>query len=523
MGIRSEIVDRSYIFEYEVGIWTFGTVQVLKDKEMDTLKSCRVVTKSLLENPGDALARLRRLQRLQHAHLCSIVDVLEDKTHIFIISDKTAGNDVAEWLERTLDEGNWIQEQTCAAYLREALLATVHAHAFRVFHRELRPGTLQLTTKLPDATVKVSDFGLAVILDPKGEILRKQGGPYVAPEIREGSDGPIVSSAADMWSIGAIAHALLVGHPPAAESSWSRRSAEDDAAWAERSGASRDFVRRLLAPAGERPTAARALRHPWLQGALTMGVHPGVGADTASYTSKVLCYQLAVLLMPEVMEFKTFHNLRAAFSEADEDRDGIVLGRKVQELLVEQGAKPEAAATGVDVADATLSGTLDLCGAAVAALVAQECGDVAGSAGNAAPRLLKRFLSVYGDAQNQVVSVRQLRSRLCTATGREVEVKAGVNFDEILAPFLPEGAVVSGTTLAAELSQSDGRGTPLWEEPIDSGDEDEDRDGSCGLAFGFDRMDDFFAQLLQSCSRGGRCARGPRTGKGMRMLGATPS
>lgn len=500
MGIRSEVVDQKYIFEYEVGIWSFGTVQVLKERETSELRSCKTVAKSLLQNNvGEVVARLRKLQRLQHAHINNITDVLEDKMHIFIISEKTAGNDVAEWLERTSDEGNWIQEQTCAAYLRQALMAMTHSHSCRVYHREMQPSTLLLTTKLPDASVKVADFGLAIVLDPSCALIRKNANPYVAPELLRVNGERISSSAADMWSIGAIAHALLVGRPPESLDAWGRfsKTHEDAAVWSERSHASRDFVRRLLAPPGERSTAARALTHPWLRGSNNI---PSVVKEDVSESSRMLSYMLALVLVPEVMDFKPVHQIRIAFAEADEDRDGLILNWRLRELLVERGASKEAAAVAIEVVDVFKSTCMDLSAAIAAQLIVQEIGDSPVRASEVSSLLLKRVLAVYGNLQNGAVSMKQLRARLSTATGREMETKAHVNYEEILAPF-PEDAALGSNALATEFSACEGRGTPLQEEEL-SEDEEEELEGSCGLAFGLDRVDEFFALLMQSCGRG---------------------
>jgi hypothetical protein len=511
---RSEVIDKQYAFEYEVGLWSLGKIQVLKDRQTSDLKICKTVDKSLLNsniNVEEAVSKLKRLMSLRHDYVSTTVKVLEDKQHIFIISDKTSGNDVAEWLERTLEEGNWVQEEACAAYVRQMLVAAAHSHGYRVYHRELRPSNLLLTSKLPDAHVQISDFGISSVLDPTCEVLQKQDNPYLAPELLEHKVGSKVNgSASDIWSIGAIAHALLVGKPPSNKlNHWGRlsRDADDAASWTERSTASYDFVRLLLKPApDDRPTAAQLLRHPWLQEVANRD-------PTACAANNMLCYNLGVLLIPETVEFKNFHALRAAFREMDDDEDGFVAARRVQDLLVERGVPKEYAAAGVAIADVNGVGVLDLCSAAVAELLAQLSRESAAQAGgpgatppssqsaaDLAPRLLKRFFSVYGDSKHSMASIPQIRTRLCTALGREVEVKAGVSYDEMLSCFA-EDAVVNSQSLIAELSASEGRGTPLYL------DEDEEflESSQGGLGdwgfLGLESIDDLFANVFHSCGR----------------------
>ncbi|MGF0319885.1 protein kinase domain-containing protein [Nocardia fluminea] len=89
-----------------------------------------------------------------------------------------------------------------------AVLAATHRH--RIYHRDLKPSNLMLC---PDGTVKVLDFGLAVVLDTDvsrytttGTML---GTPaYMAPEQVEGK---VVVPQTDLYSLGLVLHELLTG------------------------------------------------------------------------------------------------------------------------------------------------------------------------------------------------------------------------------------------------------------------------------------------------------------------------
>ena len=59
--------------------------------------------------------------------------------------------------------------------------------------------------------IKVVDFGIANILDPDNSIIQSHPNEYTVPELLKTSE-PQKGGAADMWSVGAIAHALLVGN-----------------------------------------------------------------------------------------------------------------------------------------------------------------------------------------------------------------------------------------------------------------------------------------------------------------------
>jgi len=482
MTVRRGVLDQKYIFEYDVGQWTFGRIEVLKDRESQQLRTCKTVPKSLLKSATNVLPKLKALQELQHPHISSITDVLEDNNSFYIISDFWQGGDVQDWMER-LDEGNWLQEQTCAAYVRQAILALAHSHAAQVYHRDLRPSTLLLTSKLPDASVKVGDFGLAAILDPDNAIAQQQPTPYGVPEVLKGSD-PVRSGAADMWSIGAIAHALLVGQAPAessqgSSSGWSlarvRGGAEDDG-WNDRTPLAHDFVRRLLRPAAaERPTAAKALNHPWLKGLMPLsGVSWRADNDVArDLRHKTLCYTLSVVLLPVIVPYRDFEQLRLAFQQADTNKDGFIPRAVGQRLLLSRCNLNEAVVPAMNIVDVGKTDNFDLCAVACADLIVREF-FAAGPTGSPligpcratdlAPRMLKRFFEVFGDRKNGApqasVVCANVRSKLRTAVAKDVETHANVRYDELLA-CLPEDRSIDSQLLTTQLSASAGRGTPL--------------------------------------------------------------
>lgn len=479
MAIRRGVLDKKYIFEYDVGQWTYGTIQVLKDRESQKLKTCKTVPKSILKSTQGVLARIQALQELQHPHISSITDVLEDGNSFYVISDHWQGGDVQDWLER-LDEGNWLQEQTCAAYVRQAVLALTHSHAAQVYHRDMRPSTLLLTSKLPDAIVKVGDFGLATALDPDNSIIQKNPTAYTVPEVLK-SNEPIRNGSADMWSIGAIAHALLVGQAPSessGHSGWSlarRVRGVEDESWNDRSPMSRDFVQRLLRPAGERPTAAKALNHPWLKGLTPLsGVNWRADTDVArDLRHKTLCYMLSVLLLPAVVPYRDFEQLRLTYQQSDTDKDGFISRVVAQRLLLGRCNLNEAVLPALSIVDVGKTDVFDLCATACADLIVREF-FAAGPTGSPltgpfratdlAPRMLKRFFEVFGDrhhgAPQASASASNIRQKLRTATARDVEMHANVRYDDLLA-CLPEDGAIDSQLLTTQLSASAGRGTPL--------------------------------------------------------------
>merc|ERR1719506_463315 len=188
------------------------------------------------------------------------------------------------------------------------------------------------------------------------------------------------SGAPDMWSIGAIAHHLLVGAAPndgpsgGGPMEWLSRlggKRNFDDVWAERSPESRDFVECLLQPEpGQRATAARALTHPWLKGLMThvpaTGSQCNIMDDDAAreMSVKTLCYTLAVLLIPVLVPYRDFEQLRFAFADHDTDRDGFNSEKVVHRILLTRCALSEAVTPALAIMDIGKTGAVDLCATA---------------------------------------------------------------------------------------------------------------------------------------------------------------
>jgi serine/threonine protein kinase/Tfp pilus assembly protein PilF len=102
-----------------------------------------------------------------------------------------------------------------AVKLIAKLARTVHyAHEHGVLHRDIKPGNILLDAK--DEPL-LTDFGLARLVETKSTVTRTldvMGTPsYMAPEQAVGNNAA-VSSATDVYGLGAVLYQLLTGHPP---------------------------------------------------------------------------------------------------------------------------------------------------------------------------------------------------------------------------------------------------------------------------------------------------------------------
>ncbi|HEX9800519.1 MAG TPA: serine/threonine-protein kinase [Thermoanaerobaculia bacterium] len=199
----------------EIGRGAMGRVYRARDPHTDrtvALKVLDVEAGRSAEQAAQAHARFlreaRAAGRLSHPGIVAVYDAdIDSATGApFLAMELVAGRSLAELLgERGLLP--WSEAGAVAAAVADAL---DHAHARGVVHRDLKPANVLLAD---DGAVKVSDFGVAMLLDDSSTLTGTlRGTPsYMAPEqIR----GEAVDGRSDLYSLGAVLYETLTGEAP---------------------------------------------------------------------------------------------------------------------------------------------------------------------------------------------------------------------------------------------------------------------------------------------------------------------
>jgi tRNA A-37 threonylcarbamoyl transferase component Bud32 len=156
------------------------------------------------------------IANLDHPNILPVYEVGEHDGQQYFSMKLVEGGNLAQHLPRFLDE-----PRAAAALLAKVARAVHCAHQHGVLHRDLKPANVLLAhggqPNDPAAFVPfVADFGLAKRVQAasgmtqSGTIIGTPG--YMAPEQARGTKG--VSTAADVYSLGAILYELLTGVPP---------------------------------------------------------------------------------------------------------------------------------------------------------------------------------------------------------------------------------------------------------------------------------------------------------------------
>ena len=165
-------------------------------------------------NSHETLVRFRReaeaVASLDHPNILPIYEVSESEEGLPFFSMKYA----AVGSLRTAAPALRTKPRECVQLMAKVARGIAYAHDKGILHRDLQPGNILLDE---NGEPMVSDFGLAKWLDQSSDLTRTLetlGTPgYIAPEQTESRAGEL-TSAADIYSLGAILFYLLTGRLP---------------------------------------------------------------------------------------------------------------------------------------------------------------------------------------------------------------------------------------------------------------------------------------------------------------------
>jgi hypothetical protein len=205
------IAPAGYEILGELGRGGMGVVYKAIQKGLGRLVAVKVILSGGHSDEQD-LARFRQeaetLGRLNHPNIVRIHEVGEHDGLPFFSLEHCPGSLHDRLAGSPLPPSE-------AAGLVAALARGMHAaHTAGIIHRDLKPANVLLAE---DGTPRITDFGLAKRVEGGNGLTRSgaiMGTPgYMAPEQAGGRTG-LVTTAADVYALGAILYECLTGRPP---------------------------------------------------------------------------------------------------------------------------------------------------------------------------------------------------------------------------------------------------------------------------------------------------------------------
>lgn len=210
--LSGRCVGNSYVLVCPVGHGATGTVWRGIDRSTGADVAVKLLHEGLLRQPKLVIRFVQErtiLMMMRHENIVGVRDLFSVGGSLALVMDYVAGGSLRNHL-RT--EGT-VAPSDAADLLAQVAAALVQAHELGVVHRDVKPDNILLQDNLGRLEVRLTDFGIARVLDTAGLTTPHAivGTPhYMAPEAIQGEAVP----ASDVYSTGIVLFELLTGSPP---------------------------------------------------------------------------------------------------------------------------------------------------------------------------------------------------------------------------------------------------------------------------------------------------------------------
>lgn len=195
----------------EIGRGGMGVVYKARQVSLDRIVALKRIKAGQLASAED-IARFQREAKaaagLDHPHIVPIYEVGEHAGQQYFTMKLIEGGNLNAHLSKFENDA----KATAQVMIRMAR-AVHHAHQRGILHRDLKPANILIDA---EGEPHVSDFGLAQPIEREAKLTQSGaivGTPeYMAPEQAKGEKG--LTTAADVYGLGAILYVLLTGRPP---------------------------------------------------------------------------------------------------------------------------------------------------------------------------------------------------------------------------------------------------------------------------------------------------------------------
>jgi serine/threonine-protein kinase len=210
--LSGRCVGNSYVLVCPVGHGATGTVWRGIDRSSGRYVAVKLLHEGLLRQPKLVIRFVQErtiLMMMRHENIVGVHDLFSVGGSLALVMDYVSGGS----LRGRLQAAGTLPPDEAARLLGQVAAALAQAHELGVVHRDVKPDNILLQEVDDRHEVRLTDFGIARVLDTAGLTTPHAivGTPhYMAPEAIHGEAEP----ASDVYSVGIVLYELVIGHPP---------------------------------------------------------------------------------------------------------------------------------------------------------------------------------------------------------------------------------------------------------------------------------------------------------------------
>jgi len=333
--------DLFYIREKTLGHGSYGTVYLVKHKQLHRYFAMKVIKKSHKnKSEEDSLMNeINILRKMDHPNILKMTDFYNQKKEYDIITEYCQEGELFNEIKTYAP----FNETITGYYMKQILKAVCYCHGMNIVHRDLKPENILIVKRMKNGChpIKIIDFGTAKIFSKeKRETLLIGSAYYIAPEVLDRN----YTEKCDLWSCGVIMYILLTGRPPFGgntdmEIMQKIKTGKFDLTkypWGIISKEAKDLIKDLLqVNPSQRLSAEKALKHPWFQTKLVKQIESmnnlakhniiKLVENLTKYRSdNILRCAVIAYLVHNNTQLKEAHEAIKLFNQIDENGDGRI-------------------------------------------------------------------------------------------------------------------------------------------------------------------------------------------------------
>ena len=260
-GSKYGLHHRGYVVGRTLGSGAYAKVKSAHAVKLNKKVAIKIINKK--SAPKDMLSKflpreIETLRAAEHENVIKLYEVIETEDRAYLVLELAEGGDLLDFI----NSRKYLSEQTARNLFKDLVSGIGKCHSMKIVHRDLKCENLLLDSQF---RLKISDFGFARRHEEKHLETYCGSYAYAAPEVIMGD--PYNGEAADIWSMGVILYAMVVGRLPFKDSeiktlmtllsiklSFPTRISEE----------LKDLIRKMLTISPkERLTLSQIRNHPW--------------------------------------------------------------------------------------------------------------------------------------------------------------------------------------------------------------------------------------------------------------------